>query len=129
MDSMDETSGGLKRQTLKMFDAESLRYATGREQEQLLRSQLEIAMNPIGEEKGLVLDVGCAAGSEFAALRALGFNVVGMDFSAKMLQEARAKFGDDPQVRLCRADMEYLPFPSATFDHIICLGALEYLSD
>jgi SAM-dependent methyltransferase len=46
-----------------------------------------------------------------------------------MLEYARRRFATDPGVGFCRADVEFLPFHNQSFDHVTCLGVLEYLPD
>ena len=74
-----------------------------------------------------VLDLGCGAGldSLTAADRAGGAgHVVGMDFSASMLERARqARFESGAeQVWFCRADAERLPLPDGSIDVALVNG-------
>lgn len=73
-----------------------------------------------------LLDIGCGTGHHLARLRQRGFNVAGVDGSEEMLAHARA---NNPDVEIRRADVEDLPFPSASFDLIICIEVLRYLPD
>lgn len=110
-----------------LFDEQALYYATDREVTPWFVSQLNIVMSMLETESGLVLDVGCAAGAEIAALRAREFSVVGVDRSERMLEVARSRFARDLHTVVCCADAESLPFPSGSFDQLLCLGVLEYL--
>lgn len=102
-------------------------YATERENMPLYRPQLEFMLAALPQELGRVLDIGCAAGSEISSLRTKNFGVVAVDFSPGMLERAQRRFNDDPNVAFCQADAERLPFPAESFDHVVCLGLLEYL--
>jgi ubiquinone/menaquinone biosynthesis C-methylase UbiE len=76
-----------------------------------------------GEGRG-VLDVGCGTGHYLAELRRRGFDAVGIDGSEAMITEARR---NDPGSVLVRADVEALPFASASFDCVVCIEVLRYL--
>ncbi len=103
-------------------------YASERGQSPWFQAQVKIVLAMLASERGLVLDIGCAAGAEFEPLLARGFQIVALDYSPEMLRLAKQRFGKSSAVRLCRADAESLPFPAASFDHVVCLGVLEYLS-
>ena len=118
-----------KQQACTLFEYEAEHYAKLREQESGFRAQLGIVMRMLSGERGRILDIGCAAGGGISDLRRMGFHVVGIDFSQSMLDYASQRFTLDPDVQFCQADAEFLPFRSASFDHIICLGVLEYLPD
>lgn len=69
------------------------------------------ALLPLAEQAGLagrrVLDVGCGTGASLKPLLADGWDGVGVDVSAGMLDEARRKLG--PDVDLLCHDMRRLP--------------------
>lgn len=123
------SSGGTKREALVVFEHVADHYATEREHLPYFRSQLAIAQSMLARESGRILDIGCAAGGEITGLRTLGFRVVGMDFSPQMLYFAHRRFGNDPDVQFCRADIEHIPFPEQSMDHVVCLGVFEFLPD
>ncbi len=54
---------------------------------------------------GLVLDLGCGTGSLTAVLAGMGYDMIGVDVSADMLQEAREKCAAFPDVLLLQQDM------------------------
>ncbi|HSB79949.1 MAG TPA: methyltransferase domain-containing protein [Candidatus Methylomirabilis sp.] len=81
-----------------------------------------------------VLDLGCGAGFDvLVAAQIVGpmGRVVGVDFSPDMLavaEEGRVKTGC-PQVVLCQAAIEALPFPAGCFDVAISNGVLNLVPD
>jgi ubiquinone/menaquinone biosynthesis C-methylase UbiE len=81
----------------------------------------------------LVLDVATGTGRLPCCLLAEpGFDgcVVGLDPSAPMLAQARAKLSDyGARALLVRGTAMRLPFEDATFDAVTCLEALEFLPD
>jgi|HubBroStandDraft_1064217.scaffolds.fasta_scaffold00117_20 ubiquinone/menaquinone biosynthesis C-methylase UbiE len=72
-----------------------------------------------------ILDVGCGTGHLAGELMRRGFQAWGVDFSEGMVRYAREHYGAD---RFQVADIEHIPFPDNTFDGIVCLGVMEYLS-
>ncbi|MET8851633.1 methyltransferase domain-containing protein [Amycolatopsis sp. NPDC004625] len=75
-----------------------------------------------------VLDAGCGSGPLFAALRARGAAVTGIDQSEGMLAHARRRLGDDADLRV--ADLAGpLPFGDAEFDDVMASLVLHYLRD
>ena len=115
-----EVSGG--------FDRQASYYSDERGESPWFQAQVKIALEMLPSGRGLVLDLGCAAGAEIQPLLDRGFGVVGADYSAEMLRFAHERYRVSSGVRLCRTDAESLPFASGSFDHIVCLGVFEYLS-
>ncbi|MGZ4872921.1 MAG: class I SAM-dependent methyltransferase [Candidatus Angelobacter sp.] len=124
----DENSQFAKDEVSAAFDRMSSYYADERGQSPWFQAQVKILLAMLDSEPGLILDVGCAAGAEFEPLLARGFQIVGFDYSPEMLRLAQQRFGASHGIHLLRADAEALPFPDASFDHVVCLGVFEYLS-
>ena len=77
----------------------------------------------------LVLDAGCGTGRDAAALleRWPGVRIVGVDGSQQMLDQARARLGD--QATLVRADLtEPLPLPEPV-DAVMSVAAFHWIRD
>lgn len=77
----------------------------------------------------MILDLGCGTGQltrrltdEFPAAV-----VVGLDYSAGMLDEARRRVG--VRANLVRADAEFLPFSSASVDVVVCTESFHWYRD
>src|SRR4029453_14852948 len=60
-----------------------------------------------------VLDACCGTGDLAIAARKAGADVIGLDFSERMLERARRK---DPEIEWIRGDLLELPFEDASFD-------------
>jgi ubiquinone/menaquinone biosynthesis C-methylase UbiE len=78
------------------------------------------------------LDIGCSTALYGRMLKqeAADCEVVSLDFSRQMLEEARLKSeAEEADMYLLRADARYLPFFSATFDGISMGGTLNELTD
>jgi|HubBroStandDraft_2_1064218.scaffolds.fasta_scaffold32341_2 ubiquinone/menaquinone biosynthesis C-methylase UbiE len=123
-----EDSQFSKNEVSGIFDRMASHYADERGQSPWFQAQLKIVLEMLGSEKGHILDIGCAAGAEFEPLLARGFQIVGIDYSPEMLTLAHQRYAASHAVQLSRADAELLPFPDASFDHVVCLGVFEYLS-
>ena len=84
----------------------------------------------LGDVHGLrVLDVGCGTGRHAIRLAWAGAVVHGVDFSAGMLGQARAKPGAD-RVTFHTHDLSApLPFGDGAFDRVVSGLVLEHISD
>lgn len=80
-----------------------------------------------------VLDLACGTGvvARAAARRVgPGGEVVGVDVNAEMLATAaRTGTRAAPRIRWERADAAALPFPSGSFDHVVCQQGLQFFAD
>lgn len=78
-----------------------------------------------------VLDLGCGAGPVLAELRRHGVACEGLDYSDDMLDNARTRLRslglDDAGLR--QGDCRNTPYPSASFDVVVCLGVISYIED
>ena len=73
-----------------------------------------------------LVDVGCGTGHHLKALRARGYDAVGVDGSGAMLAEAKQADGGAP---LAQSDVGRLPFLSDTFDAALSVEVLRYLDE
>ena len=69
-----------------------------------------------------ILDIGCGKGRFARHLEGGGAQVVGLDLSAMMLQEATG-------LKRVKATARSLPFANGTFDAIIAVETMEHISD
>ncbi len=83
----------------------------------------------LGDVRGKeTLDLGCGTGRHATWLAEAGANVTAVDFSAGMLEKAKAKPGAD-RVRFMVHDLAtQLPISAATFDRIACGLVLDHIS-
>jgi ubiquinone/menaquinone biosynthesis C-methylase UbiE len=78
-----------------------------------------------------VLDLGCGAAPVLSALRQHGVVCMGLDYAPDMLDYAR----DRLQARgletsnLLLGDCRRLPFRTASFDVVVCLGVISYVEE
>lgn len=86
----------------------------------------EMAKRQLGDVHGLrVLEIGCGRGAFARHLVDKGADVVAADFSPAAVQLARATLGE--RCKLVVADVQDIPFPSATFDLVVSLETLEHV--
>jgi len=79
---------------------------------------------------GRVLDVGCGTGSPVRILAAASpqVEIVGIDPAEDFIDYARAQFGDS-RITFERADALDLPYPPASFDHVLSLLVLMFIPE
>lgn len=99
-----------QRETNETYNRYAARYAE-RYQEIELTEQLDTFTDMLFSGAH-VLDLGCGPGRDIGFLRARGLNVVGVDLSLGMLQEAHSRGSGD----LVLGDMTRLPFAAEKFD-------------
>lgn len=76
-----------------------------------------------------ILDAGCGTGNFSLTLASRGAEMVGVDRSAPMLSRARGKSREGPgTVEWVRGDLAQLPFPAHSFDGVISIVALDFMS-
>lgn len=68
---------------------------------------------PVGQR---ILDVGCGNGFSTAVFSRYASEVVGIDYSAPMIERAQREYGELPNVRFEVQDVLALNFPPASFD-------------
>lgn len=74
-----------------------------------------------------ILDVGCGYGRIALPLAAAGYEVVGLDLSARLLRAAQQRAAlQAPPVRWVQASMRQLPFRPTSFDVVLCLWTAFY---
>lgn len=79
------------------------------------------------KEPGLrILEVGCGTGHWLEVLHAEGLHVTGLDPSAGMLAQARARL---PGRDLVRGQAEHLPWGDQSFDRLFCINAIHHFVD
>ncbi|MGA2090581.1 MAG: class I SAM-dependent methyltransferase [Endomicrobiales bacterium] len=76
-----------------------------------------------------VLDVGTGTGTLLPYLREMTgkrASITGLDFSPRMLEKAREKYGS--RFSYVRASADDMPFPTATFDVVVSLNVFPHFS-
>jgi ubiquinone/menaquinone biosynthesis C-methylase UbiE len=71
-----------------------------------------------------VLDCGCGTGHWLNKLASPVRRLIGLDASAEMLKQAAR----NKQLELIRAQAEYLPFETASFDRVFCVNSFHHFA-
>lgn len=76
---------------------------------------------------GPILDVGCGTGVHLEMYRKFKCRLYGIDTSSSMLEIARARLGDEADLR--EADATKLPYDPGLFDLVLCMLALHEMDE
>jgi ubiquinone/menaquinone biosynthesis C-methylase UbiE len=76
-----------------------------------------------------VLDLGCGTGFLFQHINKTIRLLVGLDISSNVLQEAKKRTKNLPNIALVRADADNTPFPDCTFDRVFAITLLQNMPD
>jgi ArsR family transcriptional regulator len=87
------------------------------------------ALPALADERWAVGDLGCGTGQVAAALAPFVARVVAVDRSGDMLQAARRRLRDLPNVQVRRGELEVLPIGDAELDAATLLLVLHHLPD
>lgn len=93
-----------------VFDEMGVYWAEIADQSQT-EKQLQFLKNYLKPD-GYVLDLACGTGRHSIPLSQDGYNVVGLDVSAKLLKIAKQRW---PKVQVVKGDVRFLPFKTQTF--------------
>jgi ubiquinone/menaquinone biosynthesis C-methylase UbiE len=96
----------------------------------LVRKQYVLEMLDAIGASGRVLDIGCGPAVYTRDLVTRGWNVYGMDISSGMLEAAVRLAKSLPRsVKFTAAHATQLPYLSESFDAVLCVGVVSYVSD
>jgi ubiquinone/menaquinone biosynthesis C-methylase UbiE len=80
------------------------------------RREAAFALSHLGPTPAPLLDLCCGSGRHSIRFAERGLPPVGLDYSAPLLELARAR---NEELRLVRGDMRRLPFPDRTFRSVV----------
>lgn len=75
-----------------------------------------------------VLEVACGAGVGLGYIASVARSTIAGDIDPDNCRQAQATYADRPGIRIERFDALNLPFPDSSFDTVVFLEALYYLS-
>ncbi|MGD0115310.1 MAG: methyltransferase domain-containing protein [Dehalococcoidia bacterium] len=94
------------------------------------RAVFEAVQRLSGDGTLRLLDVGCGLGMQAARLALHGWKAYGIDASDQMMRLGQYRFYQvHRKVRFARGIAEALPFRSATFDVVMCQGAMDHFAE
>ncbi|MFH1105784.1 MAG: class I SAM-dependent methyltransferase [Candidatus Aenigmatarchaeota archaeon] len=109
--------------TRKTYDKTAKEYARLTYKKGMFRGCLEKFISYL-RKGSLVLDVGCGSGRDSEYLANRGMSVIGIDYSEKMLDEARERVKNCKFVKM---DMRKLEFGNDTFDGVWAMASLLHI--
>lgn len=96
----------------------------GRKTEYITRLQLQALEMYVGKGIGRAIDLGCGYGRMTAGIAELGFRMVGMDPSVRVLKYARQA---NPALDWCAGKLPDLPFAEGSQDVVFLLNVIRSL--
>src|SRR3954452_12017962 len=115
-----------------MFEYLAPEYVAEREPQPSFLAQQRIVLDMLSGLRGRLLEVGCGPGTMFAHFLARGFDEVhGIDVSPEMIRQGESRLAHHPLADRCAlrvGDVEKLPYADGSFDVVVGMGVLEYLS-
>jgi ubiquinone/menaquinone biosynthesis C-methylase UbiE len=115
-----------------MFDDLAGEYVEERERQPSFLAQQRIVLDMLSGLRGRLLEAGCGPATMFGHFLARGFDEVhGIDVSPEMIRQGEERLAHHPLAERCAlrlADLENLPYADGTFDVVVAMGVLEYLS-
>jgi len=103
------------------FDFEKMLTNPPKEIQEFLDSEI-LCINKLKPTRA-ILEVGCGYGRLLKILANKGENVIGIDFSKKLLDKAKKSLSDYRNVDLMLMNAKALKFPDKFFDYTLCLDA------
>lgn len=117
-----------KRRTKRHYDQQAKVYDAQYMEEQ--NAKIANALNSMEHKpNGLVLDMGCGTGFLFHHINKTSKLLVGIDTSSKLLQEAKKRTKNMPNIELICADADNTPFPYHIFDQVFAITLLQNMPD
>ncbi len=93
--------------------------------QQSLKHSVALLELPV-ERRDVVVDLGCGTGDFLKKIRNMGCACLGVDFSYRMLLEARKKYSD---LDILLADVHHLPLRSSTCDKFFAITLLQNVDE
>jgi len=122
LDKEPDEVAGMFDDVAKRYDVTNAILSGGNET--LWRAATVKAVAPVAGER--VLDIACGTGTSTAALAKRGATVIGLDFSAGMIAEAKRK---RPKLQFVEGDAQDLPFGGEEFDAVTISFGLRNVKD
>ncbi|NJE04617.1 class I SAM-dependent methyltransferase [Thermococcus sp. M36] len=88
------------------------------------RTEKWLIFSMLRTKSGRALDLGCGTGNYTVELKKLGFDVIGLDASERMLEIARSK-----GLECIKGDAYSLPFPDESFDLVLSVTMFEFIHE
>lgn len=122
---------GFSDEMVEVYDSVAVQTHFWKRVEEYFISKWVLALRTI-KDRGIVLEAACGSGRMTEKFASLGFNIVGLDVTFKMIKKAqeiarRRRITDN--IVYIVADAERMPFPKSMFNACIFCGFLHHLND
>ncbi|MDF3819622.1 metalloregulator ArsR/SmtB family transcription factor [Leptospira sp. 96542] len=85
-------------------------------------------LNALPSNSNQILDLGCGPGALIPFLLNKSKQVVGLDSSSNMINQANQMYGKNPTVRLVKAQLESIPLESESCDAVVASMVIHHIS-
>jgi ubiquinone/menaquinone biosynthesis C-methylase UbiE len=90
------------------------------------KAKMEAASSSITlKRNSIVLDAGCGTGLLFAHIANKTQRLIALDISRKLLEQAKKRARQHPNIALIQADADYTPFKKETFHAVFAITLLQ----
>ncbi len=113
-----------KRRVMRRYDSTAHMYDGRYAEEQ--EAKFEVALKALNLScYALVLDAGCGTGLFFGHVASHADTTIGLDFSRKILLQAKERAKNFSNVHVILADADRIPFKEASFDIVFAFTLLQ----
>ena len=113
-----------KRRTIQHYNQSAKVYENQYCEEQ--EAKIKTALKGFTLERGsIALDVGCGTGMLFSFIADRVKLVVGIDLSTSIIKKAKKRVNENDTVALIRADADFMPFLSESFDSVFAITLIQ----
>jgi SAM-dependent methyltransferase len=95
---------------------------------QMFERITEISLRENDLENKFICDIGCGSGRFIDLLSKSSNFLIGID-SSESVYAASKRFGYNPRVLICQADVLHLPLKKNSVDHVYSIGVLHHTED
>lgn len=86
------------------------------------KEEIAFIQNFLSKNDNKILDIACGTGRHLIELKRIGYDIIGVDISEKMLQIAKNKINNlKYNIKFIQSNMQNLPLINQSIDMIICL--------
>jgi ubiquinone/menaquinone biosynthesis C-methylase UbiE len=92
-------------------------------------ADLLVLKNSLTDTYPYIVDLGGGFGRLVPFLKKYTERIILVDSSIDLLEEAKTRFGDDPNVQYVRANLYHLPFRDVSIPAAICIRVMHHMDD
>jgi len=119
-----EHDDNFRQKEMQQWDEQAPRYEEKRITDPIYMAGIDAVVNNIGPDpKAFILDAACGTGLTIKKYYRPGMRIVALDLSLESLKTLRRTFPCE-SIYLVKGGLTCLPFPSDTFNRVICANAI-----